>query len=236
MERRRELAELVDRVMIEQTRTYLATVPYARHLTDRSQPLHEAYYLRHRVETVRRIRETSRTDALALASLVREDYEASRPWARYLAEELSHDQLYLADLARHGVDAEAALGTPPFDATRRLIAFLENGVTAYGALPVVSYSVFVEWSSARYSTQVVEHAEEKFGHSHVRGSKAHTGIDDREDHYGMMLDIVARLVTTPEREALFVTLLQQIGELLRDYFTELHDATVLADEPVATPA
>src|SRR5947209_3841623 len=72
---RRELALELDALMDAEAVAFLASVPHGSHLTD-DGPLDEAYYLRHRIETVKRIRITARTDAIALARMVEEDYAA----------------------------------------------------------------------------------------------------------------------------------------------------------------
>ena len=85
------LSDWFDDVMIEEGDRFLVEVPRASHLTDDS-PLSADYYVRHRVETIWRIWLTARTDALALAHMVGEDYEAARLWANYIAEEIDHDR------------------------------------------------------------------------------------------------------------------------------------------------
>ena len=92
----------LERLLVREGQRFLATVPYASHLTDPTADLNEAYYLRHRVETIKRIRLTSKVDALALACLVDQDYDAARRWSQYVAEELGHDRLFLRDLMHHG--------------------------------------------------------------------------------------------------------------------------------------
>lgn len=216
----------VDRLMEAELETFFATVPYAKHLTDPEDGLDAAYYVRHRIETIHRIRGTSRTDALALASLVRESYEASRPWARYIAEELNHDRLFLRDLARHSIDEETVLATPMFPATRELLGYLESAIAESGALPAIAYSLFVEWNSDRASRAVVAATETSFSKDHAKGARAHTELDDREDHYGMMVDTILHLVPSRASEKVLHDELRIIADLLRRYFVELYEATV----------
>src|SRR5262245_2088157 len=125
------LAAWLNDLMEEEAVRFLAEVPFASHLTD-SEPLDIAYYVRHRIETIKRIRFTARTYALALAAMVDEDYEAARPWAAYVAEELGHDTMFLEDLASHGVTAATVDATPPFAATRELIGYLDDNIRRYG--------------------------------------------------------------------------------------------------------
>jgi hypothetical protein len=224
-----ELAELLDRVLYEEALRFVVEVPRAGQLTDNNVRVDLTYYLRHRIETVRRIRATARTDALALVSMVEEDYEAAREWSTYATTELSHDRMFLADLERHGISAEQALGTPPLLATTALLEWLSDRIARHGSLPAVAYSVFVEWNSARYSARAVERAAASFGEDTVRGARAHLLIDVDEDHYTMMVRIAHRLLQRHGSSDLLVEFVRDIAAHFRSYFVELHYATSSPD-------
>jgi hypothetical protein len=226
-----ELRTLVDHTITLEGQLTLSSVPRVSHLTGDGAPLDRAYYLRHRIETVRRIRETARTDALALACMLREDYEAARKWARYTEQELNHDRLYLADLHRHGYTTDQVLAVPPMHATVLLLDTLEARIRELGSLPAVAYSVFVEWNSERASAAAVERAAEAFGPGHVAGSRAHLGIDVREDHLATMLDVARAVMRDRHDHAVLAELLHEIGALFRAYFTELHHIALATEAP-----
>jgi hypothetical protein len=223
---RKKLKASLDYVLSQEVERILATVPYASHLTENSQELDEEYYLRHRVETIKRIRMTSKTDALALAQMVDEDYEAARLWGRYTAQELNHDLLYMKDLRQHGYTDEMVAAIEPFQSTMAMIEYLTTKIEGIGSLPAVAYSIFFEWNSERASAKVVEKAEKKYSPSFVSGSKAHLGIDETQDHYGMMLDITYRLLTKYGDEKILMELIKEISILISDYFRELYEKTV----------
>jgi hypothetical protein len=211
--------------MTEETERFVAEVPFASHLTD-DQELDENYYVRHRVETVKRIRLTARTDALALARMVQEDYSAARKWSRYITEELSHDVLYLRDVRQHGIPEEAALAAPPFPATVAMVRYIEEEIGRVGSLAAVAYSLLVEWSSERYSEKTVVKATRAFSVDHVKGSHSHLGIDETEDHYSMMLEVASRVLDRAGGLPVLERLVRDISAFLRRYFTELYEATV----------
>jgi hypothetical protein len=221
---RQQLAERLDEVMEEEAALFLDRVAGASHLTD-DQPLHEAYYIRHRIETIKRIRLTARTDAIALSRMVEEDYDAARPWARYVCEELEHDTLFLADLAAHGVTEAAVRATPLFAATKDMIGYLEDRIREVGSIAAVAYSIFVEWNSIRYSLPAARKAAAAFSADHVAGSLSHAGIDEEENHYDVMVDIAHRLLSYQESEQVLIHLVRDISELFRRYFDELYDLT-----------
>jgi len=224
---RQDLAQVLDKLMEEESEKFFKDVPQAAHLTDQSAPLDENYYIRHRIETVKRIRMTARTDALALAKMIDEDYEAAREWSEYSTEELGHDRLYLADLRKHGYTDEQVNSTEPFPATKAMLRYLETSIERVGSIAAVAYSVFVEWNSDRYSRKAVAKAEARYSSDFVKGSKAHVGIDDELDHYAVMVGIAHSLLARHGGdETVLVTLIRQIASHFRDYFSELHHATV----------
>ncbi len=199
---------------------FLAEVPKASHMTD-GTPLDRNYYLRHQVETIKRIRMTARTDALALAAMIGENYEAARIWAHYACTELDHDQMFYADLERQGVSRVMVDATPLLPATEALGRFLENGIVRHGSLPAVAYSVFVEWNSERFSGRAVTKAEETFGKTKVEGARSHLAVDETENHCREMLMLAERLTRYEEGEALLFAFIDEIAVLFRDYFTQL---------------
>jgi hypothetical protein len=224
---RKNLEASLDYILRQEVDRILATVPYASHLTEDNQELDEEYYIRHRVETIKRIRMTSKTDALALAHMVDEDYEAARLWGRYTAQELNHDLLYIKDLRQHGYTDEMIAAIEPFQSTMAMIEYLTNKIEGIGSLPAVVYSIFFEWNSEQASAKVVEKAEKKYSPSFVSGSKAHLGIDQTQDHYGMMLDIAHKLLAKYGDEKILIDLLKEISVLISDYFRELYEKTVV---------
>jgi hypothetical protein len=222
---RQKLAHRLDQLMEAEAAVFLDTVPFASHLTD-AQPLNVAYYVRHRIETIKRIRLTARTDAIALSRMIEEDYEAARPWGRYICEELEHDRLFLTDLAKHGVTEAAVQATPLFASTRDTIHYLDRKIDVLGSLAAVAYSVFVEWNSARYSQPAVLKAAAAFSTDHIAGSWSHLAIDETEDHYEVMVDIAHRLLRRQESEEVLVRLIRDIAALFRRYFEELYLETI----------
>jgi hypothetical protein len=229
-----KLSDWVDQVMTAETERFVSEVPFASHLTD-DQPLNEKYYIRHRIETVRRIRLTAKTDALSLVRMLEEDYTAARKWSRYITEELSHDALFLRDLRKHGITEDVALSTAPFPATLAMTSFIEEEIRRVGSLAAVAYSLLVEWSSERYSPRAVAKAECAFTEDHVKGSKSHLGIDEEEDHNRMMLDVASRVLATAGGLPTLERLVRTIAAHLRQYFLELYDETVEGPRSVALP-
>lgn len=214
------LCDLLDRRLSALNQRFLDEVPGAAHLTDDAE-LDHGYYVRHRIETIKRIRMTARTDALALTALIRDDYDAARVWARYACEELDHDVMFYDDLARHGLSREGIDDVAPLDATVLLVGYLEREIGSSGSLPAVAYSVFVEWNSERFSRRAVEKAREAFGDDFVRGSSDHLLVDERENHSREMIALAERLCRGSDGTERLFELIDEIARLFRAYFIEL---------------
>ena len=224
MDETQDLSFQLTRVMEDARDTFFNTVPYASHLTDETSALDETYYVRHRVETVKRIWLTAKTDFLALAQLLSLDYGAARSWGQYAVEEMNHDRLFLHDLSRHGVDRARVLSIPTFKATKNLTGFLEAEIAEGRPTSAIAYSLFVEWNSERYSSAAVDKAERSLSRKHVVGTRAHLAIDAQESHYDLVLKIATRILNQSSAPAeLLVNQVRIIGKLLLDYFVELYD-------------
>jgi hypothetical protein len=214
------LGARLDRELEALNKRFLAEVPDASHLTD-DEALDPEYYVRHRIETIKRIRMTARADALALAAMIGEDYDAARVWARYACEELDHDRMFYSDLQRHGVSRAVVDATRPLPATETLERFLDEGLARHGSLPALAYSLFVEWNSERFSRRAVMKAAEAFGDAQVEGARSHLAVDENGDHSREMLMLAERLTRHEGGEAHLFALIHEIAALFRDYFTQL---------------
>lgn len=208
--------------MINETKRLFERVPGARQLADPAISFNENYYLRHRIETVKRIWLTSKTDALALAVMVDEDYESARWWSKYISQELNHDLLYMSDLQKHGFTLEQVANIPPYNSTITMVEYIRNQISRIGSIAAVSYSVWVEWNSDKTSHLVVERAKNKFSISHVKGSNAHVNIDVNEDHYNIMLNVMHNLIHRNGGDTTsFFGMLRTLTDFVASYFEEL---------------
>ncbi|WP_256682483.1 hypothetical protein [Burkholderia ubonensis] len=226
--------EAIEAVLLEEAQRYRAEVPRAGQLADATLPFDTDYYIAHRIETVHRIRLTARTDALALQKMLDEDYDTACRWGDYIVEEMKHDRMFLADLATHGYRKSIIDERPPLKSTRALLDYLEAQIHRVGSVAAVSYSIFVEWNSARFSRAAIERAAAVFGERHVRGANAHLRIDEQDDHYAEMVEIAYRLTAERGGAPVVIALLREIASLLRATFVELHALTAPAPAAAAS--
>jgi hypothetical protein len=232
-----DLRTLLEQVLNQEASIFGLTVPRASHLLNKEETLDLSYYLRHRIETVHRIRETARTDALALATMVTEDYTAARKWANYTEQEMNHDRLYLTDLAKHGWTEEAVLAVVPFPSTQSMVKTLAHRITQFGSLPAIAYSIFVEWNSSKASDLVVDHVSAVLSEDHVKGARAHVAIDLKDCHYDTMLDVASSVLhARGYRVSLLEMLVREVAAFFRTYFYELHLYALYANSSNPAPS
>ncbi len=223
-----DFRQTIDRLCQGEVERFISTVPYAKHLTEpNGDGLNADYYIRHRIETVKRIRLTAKTDASALAILTGKNYQLARRWSAYAAEELKHDRMFVTDLRTHGIEESLIDGIEPFFSTQLLVGYLHFELDRIGPLAAVAYSVFVEWNSTRYSATVVENAARQFSEKHVKGSRHHIGIDTEEDHAADMVRLAYDLLSNSRDDEEFYRCLKNFAQLFREYFRELYEETIL---------
>ncbi len=189
---------MIDRDLLTEMKGYLDKVMEVR-LFDRvpfAQEFHSgeafdrAYYTRHLMETVIRIRLNNEVDAFCLHKIAHDNYKLAGQLATYLAEELGHEDLFLADLKRLGVSREQLHATPPFVATKKLIGFMYFSIDKDGPMPTMTWNWLVEWYSDKFNKVITQKAAAEFGEQTVKGSMGHLGIDEHEDHVGLMFSTV----------------------------------------------
>jgi hypothetical protein len=218
---RAELESWLDGVMEEEGRRFLEEVPRAAHLNDDS-PLDVGYYVRHRIEAIWRIWLTARVDALALAAMIPVDYEAARQWGRYTADEMDHDKMFLADLAKHNISENDVRRIGPFESTRALIADIERQAEEHGCLPALAYALFVEWNAEGFSARAVEKAANSLSPEHVVGARQHVEFDLHESHLPMIFEITHRMLAMRAGDrAVLHRLILSVAAHFRNYFREL---------------
>ncbi len=229
-----EFKKKIDNLFKSELEVYFDTVDYADHLINKQQGLDEKYYLRHRIETVKRIRMTTFTDSLALSQISKIDYDLARKWGLYTIQEMNHDKMFLTDIKKHDLSSEYVHSIEPFQATKNMGEYLTEVVSRGEPLGALGYSLFVEWNSDQYSPAVVEKAEEKYSAKHVKGSKAHVKFDVNEDHLEMIFQISYALLKSDAHFADFIVVLKNISRLFREYFQELYEYAIVDNNQVVS--
>ncbi|GAA2601699.1 iron-containing redox enzyme family protein [Actinomadura fulvescens] len=184
------------------------------------------YFVRHKTETVLRIRLNNEVDSYALFKVGSKDDALAAKLAQYLAEEYGHENMFTRDLVKFGLTMDELNATPVFPSTAKLMGYLRLAADSRGPAPTTVWDWFVEWYSDRYNQIILNKATEEFGKEFTRGSQSHLDFDEDHDHDELMFKTVSLAVEgfgNPEQA--YQDLVTYI-DLIGDYFQELYEATV----------
>lgn len=225
-----ELRGVADKQIDQQIDEWYANVPHAAHLEGRD--VHSAYYKRHLIETAWRIRLLRVAEAKALVEIAKRSPEAAQIWANYEQEEMLHDELFIADLAKVGVSREQFLSTEPYLSTKLLSGYFSFLLDHEGPLGVVAYSYLVEYVNVKLEPRKLHALKESIGKSKIGGQISHSHTDINDDHPGEVWAAVRFLIRDQQDIVAFKTYLREHQRILAMYFDELQMDTILQPEKV----
>lgn len=211
---------------------FYKNIPYARHQLDGDE-INLSYYKRHNIETILRLRRKRTIDALAIRYFTKKDPVTAKAWAHYADDEMLHDRLFAADLAKVGVTKEEIYSTEPMLSTKLLTGYLQYGIE-YDETPLalIVSVYFVEYTTTRTQPAWLDNLEKSLGKDKIKGQRAHVGTDLGDQHDDFVWGVLETLVTSAEDEALVFHHLQDIYQLWQMYFLELYRLTVDSSEPL----
>jgi hypothetical protein len=217
-------SQAIDQVLQDEGRVTVALVPGVFQLGGGDQPLEPRYRTRALIESVRCAWASTEINALALVAMAREDYDAARLWAEYVAFEASADKLILAEGAQYGVDEARVRSTPPLPSLVVAGKMMVQNILTLGSLPAVAHAVAVEWSSVRASVVPAEQrSKEAIGLEFIKAIAAHPDSPQGKEHASRVLEVAHRLITRrPDGIPLFFGSLRQSSALMRAFFGELY--------------
>lgn len=219
--------EQLEKIASEQMEELFRSAPRARDFHEGTW-IDRAYYERHLVETVLRIRLNNEVDAYGLYKVGSKDHRLAATLAQYLSEENNHEGMFLRDLKRFGIEKEQVDSTRPFRSTEYLMGYLYFAINEQGPLPTAVWNWFVEWYSDQYNPVITDKAAAELGADMVKGSQAHIEYDESHDHDDLMWSTVERAIRGWGDFASAERLLRNFVDLIRLYFTELYEDTVTA--------
>lgn len=232
---RNQVDAYLDSAIVE----FYKTVPYARHQLD-SADINLDYYKRHNIETILRLRRKRTIDAYAIRYFTKHDPVQAKAWAHYTDDEMLHDKLFAADLAKVGVSHDEIYSTEPLLATKLLTGYLEYGMEFEDSpLALITSVYFVEYTTTRTQPDWIANLERSMGAENLKGARAHVGTDINDDHDTFVWRVLTSLVTTPADEEKVLEHLRNVFWLWKLYFVEIHQKVVqeraedLIDLPVA---
>jgi hypothetical protein len=230
-----EFRERVDRYLDQCIADFYKNVPYARHQLD-AKDINMAYYKRHNIETILRLRRKRTIDALAIRYFTKFDPVTAKAWAHYTDDEMLHDRLFAADLAKVGVSKDEIYSTEPMLSTKLLTGYLQYGIEYEGTpLALIASVYFVEYTTTRTQPDWLDNLERTLGKEKIKGQRAHVGTDLDDQHDDFVWNVLETLVNGPEDEEKVLAHLQEIYRLWQLYFLEVYRLTVDANEPMMLP-
>ncbi|MFC4591370.1 hypothetical protein [Sphaerisporangium corydalis] len=230
-----ELRRRVDDYLDECIRDFYKNVPYARHQLEGTE-INLDYYKRHNIETILRLRRKRTIDALALQYFTKVDPINAKAWAHYTDDEMLHDTLFAADLAKVGVQKDEIYSTEPMLSTKLLTGYLQYGIEYEGTpIALIASVYFVEYVTTRTQPDWLDNLEKTLGKDKVKGQRAHVGVDLEDEHDDFVWAVLESLVKAPADEMKVMLHLQDIYRLWQLYFLELYQLTVDAGEPMMFP-
>ncbi|MDK1290632.1 iron-containing redox enzyme family protein [Pseudoalteromonas umbrosa] len=230
LEQGQEVRNRLDSYLDKKMEEWKRDVPYASHLE--GNKVDSAWYRRHTIEHVWRIRLSRSAHCKALHAITKVSPEAAQLYAEYQAEEMNHDTLFFQDCEALGVTKEELLSTEPLLATRLLQGFFYFISEHEDPLGVVASSYLVEYTTAKLTPKQITSMKESIGEEKIQGQLAHINTDLGEDHAGEMWRILRYLINSEADVEKVLRYFDDIQTILAMYFKELYELTV-ADSKAA---
>jgi hypothetical protein len=216
---------------------FYKSVPFAQHQL-KSADLNMDYYKRHNIETILRLRRKRTIDALALRYFTKVDPVQAKAWAHYTDDEMLHDRLFAADLAKVGVDRDEIYSTEPLLSTKLLTGYLQYGIEFEdNPIALIASVYFVEYTTTRTQPEWLENLEKVLGRENLKGQRAHVNTDLDDDHDDFVWRVLVSLVSSPADEEKVMAILRDVYWLWKLYFVEIHMRTVQGrtEDPIDLP-
>ncbi len=228
--RKAELDRYLDQKMAEWKRT----VPFASHLTDKD--IHQAYYRRTLIEHVWRIRLTRVSQSKAAYKIAEISPRAAQDYARYQADEMLHDKLFVADCEAAGITMEEILQTEPYLSTRLFNGFFYHALEHESPMAPVVSNYLVEYTQSKLQPAIVKSLQENLGRDMVKGQAAHLHVDTEEDHTMEMWKILTQMIFSEEDFHKVFRYIDDVQEILALFFREIYADTVARSATEQPPA
>ncbi|AJC52903.1 hypothetical protein GZL_00297 [Streptomyces sp. 769] len=230
-----ELRKKVDAVLDTFIKDFYETVPFAQHQKN-SAELNLDYYKRHNIETILRLRRKRTVDALAIKYFTKVDPVQAKAWAHYTDDEMLHDRLFAADLAKVGVTKDQIYSTEPLLSTKLLTGYLQFGMEFEDSpLALITSVYFVEYVTTRTQPEWLDNLGTVLGEENVKGARAHVNTDLDDDHDDFVWRVLSTLIKSEADEQKVIEHLNHIYWLWKLYFVELHQLTVVGKSDAQIP-
>jgi len=214
---------------------FYQNIPFGTHQLE-SADINLGYYKRHNIETILRLRRKRTIDALAIRYFTKTNPVLAKAWAHYTDDEMLHDTLFAADLAKVGVAKDEIYSTEPMLSTKLLTGYLQYGIEFEGTpLALIASVYFVEYTTTRTQPRWLDNLEKALGRDKVKGQRAHVGTDLNDHHDDFVWHVLEWLVPTAVAQDRVMLHLEDICRLWQMYFMELYTMTVDPGSAITFP-
>ncbi|MEV4843694.1 iron-containing redox enzyme family protein [Micromonospora matsumotoense] len=225
-----EFKQEVDELLREMVQQFYREVEGADHLF-RAKDINLAYYQRHVIEIILRLRMKRWIDALTIHYFTKHNPVLAKKWCAYTEDEMLHDSMFAKDLERVGVSREEIYSTEPMFSTKLLQGYFYYGLEHEGRpLASLSSSYFIENVSLMTQPGWIENVEQVLGAGMAKGQQAHVNHDLEDDHTDFVWDVLMTFVHTDDDRRRVVEHITNVYRLFCAFYTELYHRTVLQQD------
>ena len=225
-----EFKQEVDELLREMVQQFYREVEGADHLF-RAKDINLAYYQRHVIEIILRLRMKRWIDALTIHYFTKHNPVLAKKWCAYTEDEMLHDSMFAKDLERVGVSREEIYSTEPMFSTKLLQGYFYYGLEHEGRpLASLSSSYFIENVSLMTQPGWIKNVEQVLGAGMAKGQQAHVNHDLEDDHTDFVWDVLMTFVHTDDDRRRVVEHITNVYRLFCAFYTELYHRTVLQQD------
>lgn len=205
---------------------FYQNIPYARHL-EVAESVDEAYFVRHQIEIILRLRMKRIIDALTIHYFTKESPMLAKKWAAYTDDEMLHDKMFIKDLEKCGLTYDEVYETEVFFSTKLLQGYFYYGLEHEGnPLASLTSSYFIEYMSTIVLPGWNKHVADKLGIEKVRGSTAHVDHDLQDSHVDFVWSVLSNFITSVDVEKKIIQHIDNIFRLFCMFYEELYAKTI----------
>jgi hypothetical protein len=224
-----EFKRRIDLLLRSFVSDFYGRVPGADHLLS-AKEINLEYYKRNLIEIILRLRMKRTIDALTIHYFTKHNPRLAKKWAHYTDDEMLHDALFAADLAKVGVSKETIYSTEPAFSTKLLQGYFYYGLEHEGRpLASLASSYFIETVSLLTQPKWIENVGSSLGSEVTRGQQAHVDHDTDDDHTSFVWNVIMSFVHSKDDEEAVVNHITNVYKLFCAFYTELYQMTIGPD-------
>lgn len=221
------LQSQVDQKLDQMIERFYKVAPMASYQKD-AEKIDKAYFIRHSIEIVLRIKHKRIIDALVIHYFTKTDLRLAKMWAHYAEDEMLHGEMFAKDIEKlSGLSLDNIYRDfEPMFATKLLNGYFYYTLEHEGPLAAITSAYFLEYTTRKTQPIWLDNLEKVFGKENLKGARAHVNHDINDNHSDFVWKIIISLTTENSQKERFHYHLENIFALFIGYFTELYESTI----------